>query len=182
MQDILKALGIEAVNAGAWTGSAIPGCDGPLLDSHSPGSGARLAQVQQAAAEQYEQTAAAGHIKSDYYRLKLETWQGPGYDWHLTQQSFIVTPPDLASYSRQAQRLFPLSAGYDELARRGFEYMIAADWNYRTYLEGVPEDALSKEGLFYRDLFRKHEPVKVFSPASNDLAGPEISIFAIADD
>jgi len=59
MQDILKALGIETVNAGAWTGSAIPGCNGPGLDSHSPGSGARLAQVQQAGAEQYEEAVTA---------------------------------------------------------------------------------------------------------------------------
>jgi aldehyde dehydrogenase (NAD+) len=67
MQDILKALGIEAVNAGAWTGSMIPGCDGPLLDSRSPGSGERLAQVQQATAEQYEQAVVAA-------REALATW------------------------------------------------------------------------------------------------------------
>jgi aldehyde dehydrogenase (NAD+) len=59
MQDILKALGIETVNAGAWTGSMLPGCNGPMLDSLSPGSGERLAQVQQATAEQYEQAVAA---------------------------------------------------------------------------------------------------------------------------
>jgi aldehyde dehydrogenase (NAD+) len=59
MQDILKALGIETVNAGAWVGPPVPDCTGPLLDSFSPGSGARLAQVQQAGVEQYEMAVGA---------------------------------------------------------------------------------------------------------------------------
>ncbi len=166
------------IAAKEWVEKNLPEGARIALDSYGPPLELTRIELERL----YEKTAELGHIKSDYYRLKLETWTGPGYDWHLTEQSFIVTPPDLAAYSRQAQRLFPVAGGYDELARRGFEYMIAADWNYRTYLNGKGDGSLSKEGLFYRDLFEKLEPVKIFSPGAEGLAGPEISIFALADD
>lgn len=166
------------IAAKAWVEENLPEGARIAVDSYGPPLELTRVELERL----YEKTAELGHIKSDYYRLKLEAWSGPGYDWHLTEQSFIVTPPDLAAYSRQAQRLFPVDKGYGELARRGFEYMIAADWNYRTYLNGKGDGSLSKEGLFYRDLFEKLEPVKVFSPGTAGLAGPEISIFAVADD
>ncbi|MHC4548312.1 MAG: L-piperidine-6-carboxylate dehydrogenase [Planctomycetota bacterium] len=53
MHEVLKALGIEAVNEGAWTGRALAGCAGPVLASSSPGSGALLARVRQASGDDY---------------------------------------------------------------------------------------------------------------------------------
>jgi len=56
--DILRSLGIEAVNPGAWTGRALYG-GGDLIESFSPGNGELLGKVSLAGAEQYEAVIAA---------------------------------------------------------------------------------------------------------------------------
>jgi aldehyde dehydrogenase (NAD+) len=57
MREILQALGIDDVSAGAWTGDAIP-CTGTRLDSYAPRDGELLGSVTQATAEQYESVVA----------------------------------------------------------------------------------------------------------------------------
>jgi aldehyde dehydrogenase (NAD+) len=59
MRDILRGLGIEEENQGAWTGGPVRECDGPPLASHSPGSGALLGRVVQAGGAQYERAIGA---------------------------------------------------------------------------------------------------------------------------
>ena len=58
MQDILKALGLAAAEEGAWTGGPLT-CDGPALESFSPGTGVRIGTVRQAREAQYERVMAA---------------------------------------------------------------------------------------------------------------------------
>ncbi|MHC4958871.1 MAG: L-piperidine-6-carboxylate dehydrogenase [Planctomycetota bacterium] len=58
MREILQALGIDDVNAGAWTGGPIP-CTGTRLESLAPRDGALLGAVTQATAEQYETVVAS---------------------------------------------------------------------------------------------------------------------------
>ena len=58
MQQILDALGLKAVNPGAWTGAALE-CSGPALASHAPGSGDLIGSVRQATAAEYEQVMQA---------------------------------------------------------------------------------------------------------------------------
>jgi len=58
MNEILEALGLEAVSSGAWHGDALA-CDGAVLESRSPGDGAVLGTVRQAGAAQYEAVLGA---------------------------------------------------------------------------------------------------------------------------
>jgi aldehyde dehydrogenase (NAD+) len=55
--DPLAALGLDAVNSGAWSGSGgwSPETGGPLIDSMNPSTGQRIAQVRGATAQDYEQ-------------------------------------------------------------------------------------------------------------------------------
>ncbi|MCZ6786166.1 MAG: aldehyde dehydrogenase family protein, partial [Planctomycetota bacterium] len=53
MNDTLAALGIDGIQAGAWTGGA-GGGDGPELVSLSPGSGEELGRVRQATVRDYD--------------------------------------------------------------------------------------------------------------------------------
>ena len=64
--DILEALGIDELNAGAWTGPALAECTGSLLASRSPGNGALLASVQQAGATEYEAVVEAEAFRRRY--------------------------------------------------------------------------------------------------------------------
>jgi aldehyde dehydrogenase (NAD+) len=59
--DLLEALGLRDINAGAWSGSHGWSADtsGPLIDSLSPASGKRLAQVRSATPADYEHVLAA---------------------------------------------------------------------------------------------------------------------------
>jgi len=59
MREILRGLGIDEENPGAWTGGPVPGCAGPSLLSRSPGTGAPLGRVAQAGAEPYEAVVRA---------------------------------------------------------------------------------------------------------------------------
>jgi len=59
MREILRELGLDEENPGAWTGGPVPGAAGPPLDSVSPGTGEPLARVAQAGAETYEQVVRA---------------------------------------------------------------------------------------------------------------------------
>ena len=53
MQQILDALGLNATNAGAWTGIALE-CSGPALESRSPRDGSLIGTVRQATAGEYD--------------------------------------------------------------------------------------------------------------------------------
>ena len=57
----LQSLGLEAVNAGVWSGSHGWSTDtgGPLIESTNPATGQRLAQVRGATAADYERVMAA---------------------------------------------------------------------------------------------------------------------------
>jgi aldehyde dehydrogenase (NAD+) len=59
--DVLKALGLLEMNAGAWSGTGgwSKRGGGPLIDSINPATGERLAQVRGATAEDYEDVLAA---------------------------------------------------------------------------------------------------------------------------
>ncbi len=59
MREILRGLGIDDENPGAWTGGPVKGAAGPVLLSRSPGTGAPLARVAQAGTEQYEHAMRA---------------------------------------------------------------------------------------------------------------------------
>ena len=59
MQDILKSLGLEDENTGAWSGSrALPG-GGPVIDSINPATGRRIASVRTASEDDYEEIIGA---------------------------------------------------------------------------------------------------------------------------
>jgi aldehyde dehydrogenase (NAD+) len=58
MREILRGLGIDEENPGAWTGGPLR-CAGAPLVSCSPGTGAPLARVVQAGAEEHEQVVRA---------------------------------------------------------------------------------------------------------------------------
>jgi aldehyde dehydrogenase (NAD+) len=59
--ELLEALGIRDINAGAWSGSHGWSADtsGPLIDSLNPASGKRLAQVRSATPADYERVLVA---------------------------------------------------------------------------------------------------------------------------
>ncbi len=59
MREILRGLGIDDENPGAWTGGPVRGCSGPPLLSRSPGTGAPLGRVVQAGAKEYEHAVRA---------------------------------------------------------------------------------------------------------------------------
>ena len=59
MNDILRRLGIEDVNPGAWAGKAISGDTGEVVTSYSPGNGEALASVRLAGVDQYNQVVEA---------------------------------------------------------------------------------------------------------------------------
>ncbi len=71
LQDPLEALGLGAVNGGAW--SASHGWNdagaGPLIDSHNPSTGARLAQVRAATAADYEHVVASAVAAANRWAL-----------------------------------------------------------------------------------------------------------------
>jgi len=55
MQDILKSLGLADENSGAWAGAReLPG-SGPVIESHNPATGKRIASVRSASEDEYEQ-------------------------------------------------------------------------------------------------------------------------------
>jgi aldehyde dehydrogenase (NAD+) len=59
MHDILKSLGLEDDNSGAWSGRrALPG-RGPTIDSVNPATGKRIASVRTASDDEYEEIIAA---------------------------------------------------------------------------------------------------------------------------
>ncbi len=58
MRDILKKLGLGAVNAGAGTGGGWLECEGETLDSESPIDGHLIGRMRQASGSDYEQVAA----------------------------------------------------------------------------------------------------------------------------
>jgi aldehyde dehydrogenase (NAD+) len=59
--DVLKALGLQDMNAGTWSGTHgwSERGGGPLIESVNPASGERLAQVRGATADEYEDVLAA---------------------------------------------------------------------------------------------------------------------------
>jgi aldehyde dehydrogenase (NAD+) len=58
-QECLAALGLEAINAGTWSGSrGWLGESGPLFDSFNPSTGERLARIRAATAADYEHVLA----------------------------------------------------------------------------------------------------------------------------
>jgi aldehyde dehydrogenase (NAD+) len=59
MREILRGLGIEEENPGAWTGGPLRGPSGSALVSTSPGTGATLGRVGQVTAETYEHVVRA---------------------------------------------------------------------------------------------------------------------------
>jgi aldehyde dehydrogenase (NAD+) len=73
---LLERLGLHGVNPGAWFGSpsaprAAPAAGGPrsLLDVHNPASGARIAQVMPATAEDYEPLMRSAVAAAAEWRL-----------------------------------------------------------------------------------------------------------------
>jgi len=166
------------VAARSWVEANLPTGAKVAVDSHGP----PLEMTREALEGLYRQTLASGHIKSDYYRLKLETYEGPGFDWYLTRQTLLLTPPHLAEYSQQAQRLFPIGEGYDELIRRGFQYAVVSDWNYNDYLGPGRKELFPGEAGFYLELFRRGRLLKEFSPRDPGFAGPGISVYQTAED
>jgi aldehyde dehydrogenase (NAD+) len=69
MRKILQALGIDDSNSGAWDGGPLVGCEGPRLESFSPGDGARLGAVTQAGEAQYE--ALVGTAQEAFERWRM---------------------------------------------------------------------------------------------------------------
>ena len=69
MQEILRRLGIEDVNPGAWAGSAISGSTGEVVTSYSPGNGEALASVELAGVAEYEKVVAAAQGAFERWRL-----------------------------------------------------------------------------------------------------------------
>jgi aldehyde dehydrogenase (NAD+) len=67
-QGCLDALGLDAVNPGAWTGAPLGGGD-ELLESYSPRDGALLGTVALATADDYEKTVAAARAAFDRWRM-----------------------------------------------------------------------------------------------------------------
>jgi aldehyde dehydrogenase (NAD+) len=68
MKNVLEALGIQAINEGASTGSWIP-CSGSLLDSVSPVDGRALAQVRQCELDEYGQVMATAEEAFKAWRM-----------------------------------------------------------------------------------------------------------------
>jgi aldehyde dehydrogenase (NAD+) len=68
--DILAKLGLRDINSGVWSGSRGWSVDatGPLIDSISPGTGERLAQVRGATAADYEQVINAATAAAAAWR------------------------------------------------------------------------------------------------------------------
>jgi aldehyde dehydrogenase (NAD+) len=68
--DVLAKLGLRDVNSGVWSGSRGWSVDatGPLIDSISPGTGERLAQVRGATAADYEQVIGAATVAAAAWR------------------------------------------------------------------------------------------------------------------
>ena len=54
MNEVLRRLGIEEVNPGAWAGSAIDGATGEVVSSTNPATGEVLAKVSLAGTREYE--------------------------------------------------------------------------------------------------------------------------------
>jgi len=69
-QECLSALGIDAVNPGAWSGSGgwSSAETGPLFDSTNPSTGRRLAQVRGATAADYERVMADAVAAANQWR------------------------------------------------------------------------------------------------------------------
>jgi aldehyde dehydrogenase (NAD+) len=65
---VLQALGLEAVNAGTYSGRGWSASDGPLFDSVNPTTGERIAQVRGATAADYEAVIASAQDA-------FETWR-----------------------------------------------------------------------------------------------------------
>ena len=60
MQDILKQLGLAAVNDGTWLGDkALSDGDAPLIESINPTNNELIASVRQTTRDEYEQVLAA---------------------------------------------------------------------------------------------------------------------------
>ncbi len=72
MHEILRALGIDDHNPGAWAGPAVGG-SGPELESVSPADGSVLARVRQAGAAEYEQVVQSAVDAFAEWRL----WPAP---------------------------------------------------------------------------------------------------------
>ncbi|MEM8885583.1 MAG: aldehyde dehydrogenase family protein [Planctomycetota bacterium] len=68
MKNILEALGLDAVNPGAWTGGPLTGGE-HLLESYSPRDGALLGTVAMATREEYEQVIGAAQAAFADWRM-----------------------------------------------------------------------------------------------------------------
>ena len=69
MQEILRRLGIEDVNPGAWAGQAIAGTTGEVVTSYSPGNGEALASIQLAGVAEYEKVVEAAQSAFERWRM-----------------------------------------------------------------------------------------------------------------
>ena len=69
MQEILRRLGIEDVNPGAWAGQAIAGTTGEVVTSTSPGNGEALASIQLAGVAEYEKVVEAAQSAFERWRM-----------------------------------------------------------------------------------------------------------------
>ena len=93
-KDVLKQLGIQAENAGAWAGEWLA-TDGPMLESRNPATGEVLARVRQATRKDYETTVAVA-------QKAFEVWR----EWPAPKRGELVR--DLAEAFRRAKE--PLGA------------------------------------------------------------------------
>lgn len=157
--------------ASAWIQSNIPEGTSLLMDQPhaSPPLPPSLDQIKRL----YDKTLEAGHPRSRYYKLLLDSHPGGGYEIYQILRGYLEldTQPGHVEWSRKGYELLDVRKGLNQ-AREKVRYVVTT--SHGATPEGSPE--LQK---FFRELREQAVLIREFLPEKGKKTGPAIRIYRL---